>query len=672
MAEAPDANSIENALLQMSARDQDYAAYENGVGFNGRDTAFGNSLADQVRAGKTLSPKQRAAAYRMLRTYKVQLLGYGVDYASIPAPDVPDNTAPQTSVTGTLKLAGQGYADFTTTGYSGEFYNLCKQVPGGKWDKIRKSWRFPMSAAAINVMAEVFEHPRVTIERPVLERAEQVLGEAERTRGAATSADVVFEVDDNAARGLRPFQRAGVGYLAHVKQALLGDEMGLGKTVQALRTLEVLSAFPAVVVVPAVVKLNWQREVRKWLHPDLEVAVLSGRLKDPEGMPLPTADILIINYDILTSWLPLLLRLKPKAVIADESHYAKNSKSKRTKALLALGKVAEVKLALSGTMVLNRPIELVPQLTFLGKLEAFGGFRHFAQRYCAPRPGWGGGTDYSGASNTLELHEMLKATCYLRRVKSDVMAELPAKARTIVPMELANRPRYEETKRSLRRWYEERIRANVDIMAEIAELGVDVDETVAAMAAAKGGSGAQAMVQLEALKQVVAEEKLENVKSWINEFLEGTDKKLVVFANHREIVKALADHYGAPRIDGGIGMDKRQEYVDAFQEDPMVRLIICNIAAGGVGITLTAASDVAFVELPWRPADLDQAEDRCHRIGQEDSVTCWYLLAERTVEEDISAVLDAKRGITEAVIDGKEVASISLVSALMRKIMEEE
>ena len=119
-------------------------------------------------------------------------------------------------------------------------------------------------------------------------------------------------------------------------------------------------------------------------------------------------------------------------------------------------------------------------------------------------------------------------------------------------------------------------------------------------------------------------------------------------------------------------MDKRQEYVDAFQEDPMVRLIICNIAAGGVGITLTAASDVAFVELPWRPADLDQAEDRCHRIGQEDSVTCWYLLAERTVEEDISAVLDAKRGITEAVIDGKEVASISLVSALMRKIMEEE
>lgn len=176
------------------------------------------------------------------------------------------------------------------------------------------------------------------------------------------------------------------------------------------------------------------------------------------------------------------------------------------------------------------------------------------------------------------------------------------------------------------------------------------------------------LVQIEALRDTAARQKLEGAIAWIADFLEGGGK-LVVFAHHRDIARAIAEHFGdaAVMLTGETTGDARQTVVDRFQTDPTCRLFVGNMQAAGVGITLTAASDVAFVELPWRPGDLSQAEDRCHRIGQSESVTAWYLLAADTIEEKIAGMLDSKRAVVDETTDGKVglAEGESIVDALM-------
>lgn len=184
---------------------------------------------------------------------------------------------------------------------------------------------------------------------------------------------------------------------------------------------------------------------------------------------------------------------------------------------------------------------------------------------------------------------------------------------------------------------------------------------------------AEALVKLEALKQVAAEEKLNAVISWIQDFLD-TGEKLVLFATHRHIINRLLAAFptSSIAITGETPQEQRQDAVDAFQTDDTVRLFVGNINAAGVGITLTAASNVAFVELPWRPGDLDQAEDRCHRIGQTDSVTAWYLLAADTIDEQVARMLDDKRRVVDATTDGKDTDSRSgLVAQLVASLTKE-
>ncbi|MDH3598877.1 MAG: SNF2-related protein [Candidatus Tectomicrobia bacterium] len=250
---------------------------------------------------------------------------------------------------------------------------------------------------------------------------------------------------------LRPFQVAGMAYAIEARRTFIADEMGLGKTVQALASLEALHAFPALVVTMASLKLNWERETRRWL-PHRSVQVVTDKTCQPE------AEVTIINYDVLR-WLitqdedgvekPLWPPFQ--AVVLDESQAIKSPKAKRTRHALTLGAEVGVRLCLSGTPVLNRPIELVQQLTFLGRLDAFGGFWAFVERYCEAKRlayGW----DFSGASHLDELHERLRGMCYVRRTKEQVLPDLPAKQRTVVPIELSNRRTYRQAERQTIKW----------------------------------------------------------------------------------------------------------------------------------------------------------------------------------------------------------------------------
>lgn len=425
---------------------------------------------------------------------------------------------------------------------------------------------------------------------------------------------------------LLPFQRVGVAYALKMRRCLIADEMGLGKTVQALATLEAASAFPAVVVCPASLKLNWLREAKKWL-PVRDCRILG---KDVEA-DIREADVLILNYDILHKHVPALLLRQVQGVVFDESHYVKKFGTRRTKACLDLSRSIPIRLCLTGTPILNRPVELASQLAILGRLARFGGWREFTNRYCDPCYGYGGHLDLSGASNTRELAALLRDGCMIRREKKDVLAQLPAKRRVTLRFDIEGRRNY-----------------NCEEGCVFA------------------GRGLPPLPEVERLKQIAARGKMEAVFEWIENFL-SSGEKLVVFAHHVEIQNALLERFpGAARILGEDSPVERQSDVDRFQNDAACNLIVCSLSVGGVGFNLHAASNVAFVELGWNLATHEQSEDRLHRIGQRRSVTAYYLLAAGTIDEDIEAMVESKRAVVESVTGEPDGRTLADLAAMVR------
>ena len=164
---------------------------------------------------------------------------------------------------------------------------------------------------------------------------------------------------------------------------------------------------------------------------------------------------------------------------------------------------------------------------------------------------------------------------------------------------------------------------------------------------------------------------MEAATEWIETFLDSTGRKLVVFAHHISVVDALAERFGGLRVAGKDSAEARQEAVDKFQNDPDAKVLVLNMKAGGVGLTLTAASDVLFVEQGWTPAEHSQAEDRCHRIGQDaDNVSAWYLLAEKTIDDDIYDLIEKKRITVDAVTEGEDNSQDSVLKDLVKTLIE--
>jgi SNF2 family DNA or RNA helicase len=362
-----------------------------------------------------------------------------------------------------------------------------------------------------------------------------------------------------------------------------------------------------------------------------------------------TGNIVIINYDILYAWVDALQETQPQVLITDEAQLYKNNKAKRTRAIKMLGKNIPHIIALSGTPIVNRPIEMYNALKLIDP-TIVPNFWEYAQRYCAARHN-GYGWNFNGASNTEELHEKLTNTIMLRRLKKDVLSELPEKIHTMLPMEIDNRKEYTHAENNFIRW----IRENQG------------------KEAAERASNAETFTQIEALKQLAAKGKIKQAIEWIENFLD-TNGKLVVFTTHKNTINILMEKFKevATKVDGSVTGNARQEAVDKFQNDKTCCLFVGNIKAAGVGLTLTAASNVAFLELPWSPGEVERAADRVHRIGQKNAVNIYYLLASNTIDERIARMLDDKRKVLDQVLDGKESAKESLLSTLINEYKKEE
>lgn len=565
-------------------------------------------------------------------------------------------------------------------------------VPGAYFDRKQKVWLAPIGQEQIDVLRAL----KFRVSPQAIEEIPRQIERARNLVEASKAEDAQLDLPGFGKQPF-PFQRAGIRYALDRKRVIIGDEMGLGKTIQGLGTIYAADAFPALIVTPASLKYNWEDEALLCM-PGKVVVVAN---KDTGQLLLQMADIVITNYeqlidgkcafedatkkDVRLSPLgeKLMKHCKFKAVILDEAHYIKNAKAART---MAIQKIAdaistlEYRLLLTGTPMLNTPAEFMSLLKFLHRLEEFGGFWHFMTYYCGLKK-TKFGMQAKGSDHGNELNEKLRASCYVRRKKKDVMKELPDKLRASYAVDITNRTEYERVKKDLLNWVKERVlkdKAFIESIANLPEYERELKIKERQADKEQKAQRAEKIVRFTALKRVAAEGKIKAAKDWIANFLESGEK-LVVFATSKHILEQLQSWYPkAAMILSSMVPQERQLNVKRFQNDPTCKLIIGAMGTSaanspaGVGHTLTAASNVLFLELGWNPALHDQCEDRCHRTTQKDNVTCHYLLAKNTIESHLAKVIEEKRAISAQVVDGDEaVVENGILDEVIELMMEE-
>jgi len=436
-----------------------------------------------------------------------------------------------------------------------------------------------------------------------------------------------------------PYQRGGIAYARGKDGVLIADEMGLGKTIQAIGIMNDQPVKTALVICPASLKLNWAREIDKWLNYYLPVHVV-----EKVGHHFPSKiGVVIINYDIVAKMLDRLSKVGWDILICDEAHLLKNTEAKRTQAILGRAGMGGIKagrrIFMTGTPVESRPSEIFTIANTL-RPDVFPVWLDFAMRYCnaymSPY-----GLQARGSSKTAELQAKLRQTMMIRRKKAEVLKDLPAKIRTIVEFscpDLKIRKLVEEEMEAF-----EKERAVFD---ELVKNGASPDIVNAAKL--------EAQKRMHSIRRATTAAKMPQVLEFVENACEN--EKVVVFAKHHQVIDALEEKFRKKCVvitgkTPSFGKGCRQDLVDQFQTDPETTVFIGQVNAAGVGLTLTSASTVIFVEYDWRPGVLDQAEDRCHRIGQRDSVTCYYLVLEKSLDAVMLASINSKRSVINEAID---------------------
>lgn len=464
------------------------------------------------------------------------------------------------------------------------------------------------------------------------------------------TADVVTDMDIPCptGRNFYPYQQSGIRFACNRESTFLGDQMGLGKTAQAIGVINVTAPDTVLIICPATLKLNWQKELRMWLTTPRNIHVLNSTDQFPT---IP--DIVVMNYDIAVKFQKEIKLREWGLFVADEAHYMKNPKAQRTAAILGKGKEikpvkAKRKMLLTGTPISNRPIEIFPLVSYLWP-NVFNNMWHFGKRYCdAKQDGYG--WDFSGSSNLQELQNLLRSSGMIRRLKADVLKELPDKTRQVVVLP-------SDSVKALIKKEGEKTRM---VEAEIKRLQIAVREAKAQKdeSAYKGAvAGLRqahniAFTEMAAIRKELAIAKIPFVIEYVQESISGGDK-VVVMAHHREVVDQIQNHFGlnAVKLYGGMSTDEKAYNVDRFQMDPTCNVFVGSISAAGVGITLTAAQELLFAELDWAPSNMMQAEDRIHRIGQKGSALIRQLVFDGSLDAKMADTLVRKMEVIEAALD---------------------
>ena len=536
-----------------------------------------------------------------------------------------------------------------------------KRIPGVTWDKAEMAWRTPSASANEAIAwANQFEVP---VSSAVHTTASSVTRSLNELKEASRSVDADIEVE-GLTGSLLPYQKAGVSYSVKSRRTFIADEMGLGKTIQAICTLEysdtTTPSYPAVVVCPPTLVLNWKAEWNRWL-PHRKIAVITNR----KDFPTDDYDVVIVGYSNIQKWEKELS--SHNAYIFDESHYCKTPTAQRTKSAVKMAKSSPkngIVLCLTGTPVTNRPAEYAAQLDILGKLKEFGGLWGFYRRYCAAYQDNFGQWNISGHSHLDELNDRLRGTCYIRRTKAQVLTELPPVVHSPVVVEgtASVMAEYAKAEKDIIKYISDRAR-------EIAiELG-ESPHSAAVIARIKAESN-EHLVKLSVLRRIAARAKMPVVEEWVQSRIDD-GKKVVIAAHHRDIVDELARKFGNLRIQGGMTVEEVEAQKKRFMTESVEKapVIVLSIQAAKTGHTLTASQDILFTELPWTPADLDQTVSRIHRIGQEGSVTATYMLTSGTIDQEIYNLIERKRGVVNAAVEGDDFTDESSAVQLVLNLL---
>lgn len=533
--------------------------------------------------------------------------------------------------------------------------NAIKKIPGAKFDWPKKV--FVVGIANKDNLLEL--KSKATSWNPVEwihigQEKPQTVGEIEPMPDLEIELKLAFGTP-------RPYQLQGVARGLQLKRYINGDEQGLGKTLQSIATLHTANqqgedVFPCLIICPSSTKINWQREWKQWVNRDAMILEDKVKTNWHQFSKLGMNDVFICNYESLKKYFVTKYPEKGKmrssediimderfklikSVIIDESHRCKDPGTQQSKIILRICSSKDFKkewvILLSGTPVVNKPVDLFPQLAIMNRLAEFGGKKGFMARYCE------GG---KGASNLKELNYLMNKHLFFRREKKDVAKDLPEKQRQTILCDITTRSQYNKAKNDFVKFLQDSGWNDAEIAKKL-----------------RG----EIMVKMGELKRISALGKLNEVKEFIQEVMDSGEK-LIVFCSLHAIVDAVCEMFpNSVTVTGRDSMEGKQINIDKFQKDPKCQLIVCNIKAAGVGITLTASSRVAFVEYPWTYADCVQCEDRAHRIGQTNNVMCTYFLGDNTIDEDLYKMIQDKRHTANSITGATDQMEMSFVDNII-------
>lgn len=420
---------------------------------------------------------------------------------------------------------------------------------------------------------------------------------------------------------LFPFQQEGVEFLCSRKSAFLADEMGLGKTVQVIAYTNVIKPEKVLIICPSSLKINWLNEFNKFSTNNYNSKVIfkgTDKIDDDDTLIISSYDIVVRNIERFKS-------ISFDLIVIDESHYIKDSKTKRCRSIQMLN--AEFKIALTGTPILNRPVEIFETLKWLDS-SIFPSFYNFARRYCFSIKQFSHYIYYewNGANNLEELQQILADTVLLRRRKLDVLTQLPSKTRQLIKIEGLTSARKEQ---------------HAELFEKIAKITGEQDK--------KKKNVGEFIKALAIERHKLAVEKVKYTTKYVEDLLCNTGK-VVVFAHHLDVIDLLHEYFqkneiACVKFTGRMKPEEKQQSIDKFQNDNCIRVILATIRTASVGVTLTAASTVIFHELDYAPGLMLQAEDRVHRIGQRENVLIQHIVFDGGIDSMMAKILLRKQAI---------------------------
>ncbi|KAG5334389.1 SMAL1 protein, partial [Acromyrmex charruanus] len=524
---------------------------------------------------------------------------------------------PMVSVTGKCYMINNDRFAIELSAFIPEIIDTFKTVPSRIYDLKSRIWNFHLDDYNNLLKTLYSKHCDLSLTR-IPEAVLRILKKNLKSDTQLPEYDL-SKIDEKLTKSLMPFQREGICYgISKNGRCMIADDMGLGKTIQALGIAHYYKeSWPLLIVTLSSVRYQWSAAICKFL-PSVPVHYINqfehakDRIEDDK--------ITITSYDLLVRAENTFAKHIYGFVILDESHVLKSNKTARFQAASLICTHARHIVLLTGTPALSRPIELYTQISLA--IPRFMSYEDYGIRYCAGQRsayGW----DFLGSSNSQELQVLLKSNCMIRRLKADVLNQMPSKIREVIILDSG----LVKTDKQMRKMSQQ-LQTNISALERH-----------------------NALIQYYSQSSCA---RVKAVRNYVTNLFENK-KKCILYGHHQIILDAICeaaesyDNFRYIRIDGKTSSEQRQLLIDKFQECDECLAAVLSITAVNAGVTLTAANLVVFTELFWNPGILSQAEDRVHRIGQNNTVTIQYLIAQNTADDYIWPLLNKKKDILNAV-----------------------